>query len=84
VADGFRLVPVKAEVAAGNRQIRRHGQFLAATRGQQGAVVSNAQAHSAQRGADGSPANLIKQGKLAPSALGSEMGLFHPHPMRIG
>jgi hypothetical protein len=84
VANNFRLVPVEAEVAAGNRQICRHGQFLATARGQQCAIVANAQAQSAQGGGPCPLSNLTEQGKLAFSALGSGMGLFYPHPMRIG
>jgi hypothetical protein len=58
MADGFRLVPVEAEVAAGNRQICRHGQFLATAGSQQGAVIADTQAKAGASGAGYSVANL--------------------------
>jgi hypothetical protein len=87
MADGFRLVPIQAEVTAGDRQICRHGKFLATARGQEGAVIADAQAKTAVLVASGSAGctqtNLAEQGNFARSTGGSGMGLFHPHLMRI-
>ena len=87
MANGLRLVPVEAEVASGNRQIRRHGQFFAPAREQQSAVVADAQAKGALLAADGGTgclrANLGEQGEFASSASGIGMGLLRPHIKRI-
>jgi hypothetical protein len=88
VAHGFGLVPVEAEMASGDRQIRGHGQFLVAAREHEGAVVADAQAKAAlpaAAGGVGCPlANLAQQGEFASSVSGSRMGLFHLHVLRIG
>jgi hypothetical protein len=86
MADSFRRVPVEAEVTPGNRQIRGHGQFLAAARSQQGTVVADAQpkAGAPAAGARCPAANLAEQGKFACSAGDSGIGLFHAHLLRIG
>jgi hypothetical protein len=76
MADGFRLVPVEAEVTAGDREIRGDGQLLATARSKKGAIVANAQAESTQGGAGCTLANLAEQGDFASS---SRMGLLHPH-----
>jgi hypothetical protein len=59
-------MPVEAEVLACNRQIRRYSQFLAAARGQQGAIVADAQPKAASLGTAGragrAPANLAEDG----------------------
>ena len=87
MSDGLRLMPVKAEVTAVNRQIRRHCQFFAGARSQQGAVVANSQAEAAfldeASCAGGTLANLRKQGEFASSSADSGMGLFYHHLMRI-
>jgi hypothetical protein len=66
MAHGFRLVPVEAEVAAGDRQIRRHSQLFAPALSQQGAIVADAQAKAsgavAAQGAGSPAANLADQG----------------------
>jgi hypothetical protein len=84
----FRLMPVKAEMTAVYRQIRGYGQLLASPGSQKGTVVANTQAEApflAQAGGAGSTlANLREQGEFATSATGFEMGLHHPHLMRIG
>jgi hypothetical protein len=53
-------------VLACNRQIRRYSQFLAAARGQQGAIVADAQPKAASLGTAGragrAPANLAEDG----------------------
>jgi hypothetical protein len=81
-------MPVEAEVTPGDRQICRYGYFLALARSQKGAIVANAQAKSAflakSGGTFSSLANLSEQGKFALSSVGSKLGLFHPHLMRIG
>jgi hypothetical protein len=86
--DGLRLMPVKAEVTAVNRQIRRHSQLFAGAGFQQGAVITYTQAEAAFRaetsGIGSSVANLREQGKFASFAAGFGMGLLHPHLMRIG
>jgi hypothetical protein len=88
MANGLRLVPVEAEVLAGNRQIRRYCQFLAAARSQQGAIVADAQPKAAIPVTAGRAcralANLPEQGKFASSSVASGMGLLHRHLMRIG
>ncbi len=85
--DGLRLVPVKAEVTAVDGQIRCHSQFFVGARSQQGAVVANSQAEAAfldEAGRVGSTlANLREQGEFTSSSVGSGMGLFYPHLMRI-
>ena len=43
MADGFRRVPIEAEVAAGDGEIGGDGQFLAGAQAEQGAVVADAQ-----------------------------------------
>jgi hypothetical protein len=86
--DGLRLMPVKAEVTAVNRQIRRHSQFFAGAGCQQGAVIAYTQAEAAflaMTGVTGSSvANLREQAKFASSAAGFGMGPLHTHLMRIG
>jgi hypothetical protein len=86
--NGFRRMPVEAEVAPGDRQICRYGYFLALARSQKGAIVANAQPKAAflanSGGSFSSLANLSKQGEFALSTAGSKLGLFHPHLMRIG
>jgi hypothetical protein len=69
-------VPVKAEVAACNGQIGGNGQLFAAARGQQGAVVSNAQAQSAVGRLGGPAADLAEQGQFTWSTSGQGMGLL--------
>jgi hypothetical protein len=84
---GFRLVPIQAEVASGNRKIRCDSQLFAGTRSQQGAVVADAQAKAAglvTSGTCGPPANLAEEEKFAFFVVGSAMGLFQVHLMRIG
>jgi hypothetical protein len=71
MADGFRRVPVEAEVTAGNRQIRRHGHFLAPARSQQGAVIADAQPKAAARRAGCPFADLDEQGAFASSGVNS-------------
>lgn len=65
MADGFRLVPIKAEMAAGDRQIRRYSQFFAAARSYEGTVVADAQAKATSCGPDCTLPNLGKQGEFA-------------------
>jgi hypothetical protein len=87
MTDGLRLVPVKAEVAASDGQIRGHGQLFAAPRRQQGAVVADSQAEAAPRCVGRPLANLAEQSKLTLSAPGSRMGLIYwhfPHLMTLG
>jgi hypothetical protein len=84
MADGFRLVPVEAEVAASDRQIRRNRQFLTPARGQKGAIVADAQTEAAVGSVCCPLANLGEQGEFASSAGSSKMGLFHSHLLRIG
>jgi hypothetical protein len=84
MADGFRLVPFEAEVAAGDRQIRRNRQFLTPARGKKGAIVADAQAEAAVGSVRCPLANLAEQGEFTSSAGGSKMGLFHSHLLRIG
>jgi hypothetical protein len=86
--DGFRLVPVKPEVTAGDGQIRGHGQFLAAAQGQERAVVANSQTQAAIPATAGCAecpsANFAEQGEFAWFASGSKMGQFYRHLTRIG
>ena len=42
MADGFGRVPIKAEVAAGDGEIRGDGQLLAGAKMEQGAVITDA------------------------------------------
>ncbi len=81
--DGLRLMPVEAEVAPCDRQIRCHSQFFACARSQQGAVVANTKTEAAFTGEAGGVgstlANLIEQCKFASSAAGWGMGLFDSH-----
>ncbi len=69
MADRFRLVPVKPEVAAGDGQIRGHGQFFAVAGSKERAVVANSQAQAvlpAAAGSAGRPrTNFADQGKFA-------------------
>ena len=65
MADGFRLVPIKAEMAAGDRQIRRYGQFFAAARSYEGTVVADAQAKAASCGPGRPLPNLGEEGEFA-------------------
>jgi hypothetical protein len=87
MAHGFWLVPVEAEVASGNRKIRCDSQLFAGTRSQQGAVVADAQVKAAgpvTSGTYGPLANLAEEEKFAFFTVGSGMGLFQVHLMRIG
>jgi len=81
-------VPVEAEVAPGNRQIRCHSHLFTLARNQQSAVVAYAQAQAAELVAaccTGCPAaNLADQRKLTFSTGGTGMGLIQVHLMRIG
>jgi hypothetical protein len=79
MANGLWLVPVETKVAAGNRQIRRDGQFFAAPGSQQGAIIANAQAKALARGAAGPPANFRQQGKLTRLTATTGLALFHMH-----
>jgi hypothetical protein len=88
MSNGLRLVPVKAEMTAVNRQIRRYGQFLALARSQQSTIVTNAQSQAAFLAESGgtlsSLANLREQSEFASSSADFGLGLIHPHLMRIG
>jgi hypothetical protein len=84
MADGFRRMPVEAEVAAGNREVGGHGQFLAGTRTEQSAVVADAEAQVAG-GLASASADLAKQGKFAALAIAwQEVGPPEGHDLRIG
>jgi len=84
MADGFRRVPVKSEVAAGNGQIGGDGQFLAGAGAEQGAVVANAQAQPTAGRLRRAAADLAEQGKFASFAGTSGFVPFRLHPLRIG
>ena len=84
MADSFRLVPVEPEVAPGDRQICRYSHFLALARGQEGAIVADAQAKAAACRAGCTLANFGEQSEFASRAPIAEMGRFCPHFMRIG
>jgi hypothetical protein len=43
MADGFRRMPVKAEVAASDGEVGCNGHFLARPKPEQGAVVADTQ-----------------------------------------
>jgi hypothetical protein len=83
MADGFRLVPVEAEVPPVDGEVGGNGQFFAVARGYERAVVANAPAKAAARSAGCPLANLAKKGKFASSAGDSGMELFQAHLMRI-
>jgi hypothetical protein len=48
MADGFGLMPVEAEVAAGDGEVGGDGEFFAGTRAEQGAVVADAESQGAR------------------------------------
>jgi hypothetical protein len=48
MADGLWLVPVEAEVTAGNGEVCRDSQLFAPSRNQQRAVVADAQAKTGE------------------------------------
>jgi hypothetical protein len=89
MADGFGRVPVEAEMPSGDGQIGRHREFLARSRGQQGAVVADAEAKAASPAkaaaacACCTPANFAEQGNFASPASGSGISRFHPHLIRV-
>jgi hypothetical protein len=53
-------------MTAVDRQIRRHGQFLAGANAEQGAIVANAQAYSGARGLCCASSNLADQSQFSP------------------
>ncbi len=83
MADGFRLVPVEAEVPSVDGEVGRHGQLLAVARSHKRAVVANAPAQAAARGARCPLSNLAKKSKFALSAGDAGMELFQVHLMKI-
>jgi hypothetical protein len=83
MANRFRLVPVEAKVTACDRQIRRHGHFLALSWSQQSAIVAYAQAKATLCGPGCPLPNHGKQGEFACRTKGARMGRFYPHFMRI-
>jgi hypothetical protein len=72
-------VPVEAEVATGDGEVGGDGQFFAGTGGKEGAVVADAEAEAAQRGAGGAAANLLKESEFALAGGGSGIGFLAAH-----
>ena len=64
MANGFRRMPIKAEVSAGDREVGGDSQFLSWAQAEQGAVVADAEAQ-AGCGGGGPGANLAKDRQFA-------------------
>jgi hypothetical protein len=84
MADGFRLMPVEAEVAAGDGEVSGDGQFLATARAEQGAVVADAKTEGAQGGLRRTAADLAKQGQFTRLGFADGLGWLGWHFLRIG
>ena len=84
MGDGFRLLPVEAEVAAGDGEVGCDGDFLATARAKQGAVVADAKAQHAQGGLRRTAADVAEQGQFTRLGFADGMGWLGWHFLRIG
>jgi hypothetical protein len=64
MADGLRLVPIEAKVAAGDREVGGDGQLFAGARAQEGAVIANPEAQGGGGGLGGAGADLAEDGQF--------------------
>jgi hypothetical protein len=84
MADGFRLVPVEAKVAARDGEVGRDGQFLTGPRSQESTVVSDTETQAdSPGGATGAVPYLTQEGELTAFHHGSRMGLLSAHLLRM-